>query len=194
MENTVNELVIGDIHLLYMDVSGVGKESEYRELSAYRREKVNRLRYADDKKLSIAAELLLIYGIKKYYPDIEIPLSYEITDAGKPELPGVHFSLAHSGSYAVCAIADTAVGVDIERADRKGRGVAERYFSPNECALPLAYIWTRKEAVAKADGRGIAIGLDTFDVSGDIAIVDGNEYNIVTLPDTISGYYLSLAW
>ena len=66
--------------------------------------------------------------------------------------------------------------VDIERIRprRSLSGLARRFFSAPEqgeiAAAPdplLAFyrVWARKEAVIKADGRGVSIGLDRFDVS-----------------------------
>lgn len=71
------------------------------------------------------------------------------------------------------------VGVDVESflTPRNAVNVAERYFAPEEAALLRAEsdpfvqteiffaIWTLKEAVLKADGRGLARGLDSFVVN-----------------------------
>ena len=104
---------------------------------------------------------------------------------GKPRLerdgrdgrPPIGFNLSHSGGRFVVAIAlDREPGVDIERVRprRDLEGLARRFFSPAEQAevgaapdpLDAFYrLWTRKEAVIKADGRGVGIGLDRFDVS-----------------------------
>lgn len=92
----------------------------------------------------------------------------------KPE-----FNLAHSGDWALVAIAGKAVGVDVERWDAavECRDLAEHYFSPAE-RLALAALadgdemrqgffqaWSRKEAYLKATGAGISNGLHHFDVS-----------------------------
>ena len=94
-----------------------------------------------------------------------------------PGRPPVGFNLSHSGERFVVAIAlGMEPGVDIERirAGRDLAGIARWSFSPAEqeevAAAPepmdaFYRIWSRKEAVIKADGRGIAIGLDRFDVN-----------------------------
>lgn len=101
---------------------------------------------------------------------------------GKPRLadhPSVHFSLSHSGDQAVLAVSDQReIGIDIECVRPLDHlDLARRYFHPNEVAaiesarppdeqlLAFFRIWTLKEAVVKAIGKGLSIPLETFDVS-----------------------------
>ncbi len=101
---------------------------------------------------------------------------------GKPRLadhPSVHFSLSHSGDQAVLAVSEQReIGIDIERVrPLEHLDLARRYFHSNEVAaiesvkppdeqlLAFFRIWTLKEAVVKAIGKGLSIPLDTFDVS-----------------------------
>lgn len=104
---------------------------------------------------------------------------------GKPALaprgglPALGFNVSHSGERFVVAVAaGMEPGVDVERIRprRSLSGLARRFFSPAEqeelAAAPdplgaFYRVWTRKEAVIKADGRGVAVGLDRFDVSAD---------------------------
>ncbi len=110
-------------------------------------------------------------------------LRFRARAAGKPELepdtgwgaePGLpaalRFNVSHSADLAVIAVAvGREVGVDVERL--KAIGEAERivasFFTPAENAAfmaipesdrPVAFLrgWTRKEAVLKAFGSGIA--------------------------------------
>lgn len=105
------------------------------------------------------------------------------TDAhGKPMLAGdgaLHFNLSHSGNLALIAIsASVEVGVDVEhiRPIHDLSRLAGRFFTPREAAAlaalpepnrPAAFFrsWTRKEAVLKATGLGIANGLRRVEVS-----------------------------
>ncbi len=103
---------------------------------------------------------------------------------GRPALALAHdqslgFNWSHSGSHALIAIGrHVAPGIDIERLRGRPRAlaIAERFFSAGEVAglagLPpaertLAFLelWTAKEAVLKALGRGIAFGLDRLSVA-----------------------------
>lgn len=95
---------------------------------------------------------------------------------GKPRLadhPGLHFNLSHSGELAVIATSTLGeVGIDLEalRPRPDLLPVARRFFAAEEAAMVEAFdgaarsraflrVWTRKEAVLKATGRGI--GIDT---------------------------------
>lgn len=97
---------------------------------------------------------------------------------GRPRLQdaparGLDFNWSHSGEHALVAIARGVVpGVDIERRRprRQALALARRFFDGAEVdaleALPEAArddafleLWTAKEALLKAHGRGIAYGL-----------------------------------
>lgn len=101
---------------------------------------------------------------------------------GKPYLPGgPEFSLTHGGTLAAVLVADGPCGVDAEALSRR---VAhpERLFSPQELATGLspAALWTRKEALFKADGRGLALFRADADVSGPTACLGGRPYVLTT--------------
>jgi 4'-phosphopantetheinyl transferase len=112
-------------------------------------------------------------------------LSFSIGAHGKPAIAaisfnrGIEFNLSHSGDLALVAVAwEQRVGVDVERI-RDGisaQVIARQYFSRSEVAellaLPSDYqevgffnCWTRKEAYIKAQGLGLSLPLESFDVS-----------------------------
>lgn len=99
---------------------------------------------------------------------------------GKPALASAgmpHFNLSHSGALTALAVAYAVeVGVDVElpRRTRDVLALAQRYFASAETAsltrLPVPLraaafyaLWTCKEAVLKALGRGLAFGLDRLE-------------------------------
>jgi 4'-phosphopantetheinyl transferase len=103
---------------------------------------------------------------------------------GKPELSpnsdNIAFNVAHSEDTILIALTRTgSLGVDVEYFDRKTdiMEVAQYNFTANEhrslelITDPLSRIrtfyryWTRKEAVLKADGRGLIASLASFDIS-----------------------------
>lgn len=103
---------------------------------------------------------------------------------GKPEILAMEgstlsFNLAHSKNTLLIAIRRKgSIGVDVEYLDRATdiMEVANANFTENESkALAAAdpetrlrtfyRYWTRKEAIGKADGRGLLLPLASFDVS-----------------------------
>lgn len=98
---------------------------------------------------------------------------------GKPALAagGLEFNLSHSGSAAVVALArGVEVGVDLESPGRSRphAELARRYFCGPEAQsientpdalreTAFLRLWTAKEAVLKALGRGLAFGLDKLE-------------------------------
>jgi 4'-phosphopantetheinyl transferase len=103
---------------------------------------------------------------------------------GRPELAPpwnqlLQFNWSHSGGKAVIAVArGIAPGIDIEQVRPRPRAMelAERFFHPDEIkalrALDVSKreyrfleLWTGKEAVLKALGRGVAFGLHRLRLS-----------------------------
>lgn len=90
------------------------------------------------------------------------------------------FNWSHCVDHAAVVLAGgLAPGIDIERLDERANALrlAQRYFHPAEiaslAALPtparsraFLELWTAKEAVLKAMGRGLAFGLHRLQVSG----------------------------
>jgi 4'-phosphopantetheinyl transferase len=100
---------------------------------------------------------------------------------GKPELANedqspLNFNLSHSKTIALLAVAHgQPVGVDVEDIHPIEPEVAETHFSAAELSqlsglegdawLTGFYrCWTRKEAILKAEGVGLHLALDSFDV------------------------------
>lgn len=130
---------------------------------------------------------MLLGGCYAVSPTV-IPLQYGLH--GKPGLafedlnstfPHIEFSVSHSGSFGLIAIAvGVEVGVDIEEFNPgvKALSLAERFFAPAETQdlrnlaredqLAGFYRgWTCKEAYIKATGRGLSLPLDSFAVAID---------------------------
>lgn len=105
-----------------------------------------------------------------------VTLSIAKAEFGKPYLPDyptVQFNLSHSANYYAIAITNNVpVGIDLEvfKARKNFTGLAEKCFAKDELAFwhslskdrqadVFFRFWTCKEAVVKATGRGIALGL-----------------------------------
>lgn len=132
----------------------------------------------------------LTHAWKRYilsqYLEHQFPqqLSFIKDKYGKPylKLPVKHdlqFNISHSANTALIAVTKTyEIGVDIEKinADINFLELTEEFFSPTEykqlvnlCPteqlLAFYRLWTLKEAVVKALGKGLSYSLSSFDVS-----------------------------
>jgi 4'-phosphopantetheinyl transferase len=138
---------------------------------------------------------------------------------GRPALAAPHESLAfnwsHSGDWALLAIArGIAPGIDLERWRQRPHvlEIAQRFFCAEEAAAlamldagqrtsAFLELWTAKEAVLKALGRGIAFGLERLRftvppaapgllwLDGD----DASQWQLQRLPDD-GDFVATLAW
>lgn len=139
---------------------------------------------------------------------------------GRPQLApwldqSIGFNWSHSGDRALLAVArGITPGVDVERLRQRPRAlaIAERFFSreesaalaalpSDELALSFLELWTAKEAVTKAIGRGIAFGLDRLSIGThpdrlSLQRLDGDDANAWQLhrltPEP--GLVAALAW
>jgi 4'-phosphopantetheinyl transferase len=139
---------------------------------------------------------------------------------GRPALSAIHaapldFNWSHSGECALVAIGrQFTPGIDIERRRDRTRAldIAEHYFCKDELAALNAVpadlrssafleLWTAKEAVLKALGRGLAFGLDRLHIVSDhgqprLQWLDGDDaraWQIHRL-DVGDGYLAAVAW
>jgi len=117
-------------------------------------------------------------------------LEFAATEQGKPYLKApcpvdqrICFNVSHSHGFALIAVSlDRDLGVDIERIQNRidYASLAERFFNPDETKAIMAFpedkrleafyvCWARKEALLKAIGNGISMGLGKFQVSVDPA-------------------------
>ena len=93
---------------------------------------------------------------------------------GKPEMNNLAFSLTHAGHRWALALSSYRVGVDIERILPVDASLYLELASEEQAALHTVphwdrtraffTIWTRKEAYAKALGRGLSIPLTDYAV------------------------------
>jgi 4'-phosphopantetheinyl transferase len=180
------ELAAAEVHIWQagLEVSAGMLHELQATLSADELTRAARFHFARDRDRFIAAHAIVRDILARYLQASPAALEFSNNEYGKPALAGnwrdgPRFNLSHSGELVVIAIArDREVGVDVEQyaPNRADLAVAEHYFSPAELARlralpedvrPRAFFncWTRKEAYIKALGMGLAVPLDSFDVS-----------------------------
>jgi 4'-phosphopantetheinyl transferase len=176
------EIVEGEIEIWRVALGPVGEE-EFAVLSAEERERAERTRSAAAREAFVAcrAALRRILGAASGQRPEAIRLM--VTREGKPDFEerpgGLHFNVSHSGMTGLVALRRGGpVGVDVEvvREVADPAGVARRFFQQEEvaaleklgyCSRAFLGVWTRKEAVVKALGSGLAGVLGRFAVGCD---------------------------
>ncbi len=120
------------------------------KVNTARQEKAKRLVSPTARAQSLGVGLLLRYAIEN-----DTELEYEkirfLTEKnGKPYAEGnpFYFSLSHSGDYAVCAISNSPVGVDIEKEKELSERMQKRFAQS-------VLEWTKIEAKGKLTGGGV---------------------------------------
>ena len=161
----------------YFDVSALTGAQYDAALAALpweeRRQRVGRLARPEARLLCLGAGTLLAYALRQTGA-ADLTLAYG--NNGKPRLahhPDIHFNLSHSGTLAVCAVADRRVGVDVERPRAVSEALVRRVLTAEEQtwlagqADPKAAfirLWTRKESFLKRSGEGLSSRPDGFSV------------------------------
>lgn len=144
-------------------------------LSTNERVRAGRLKRPQDRERSLEAHCAIRRLLAFQLGVDPRCLEFDATAVGKPFLAGpaqdLQFNLSHSGRHGLIAVAnDQSVGVDIEvrRPISDLLGVTLKIATPREARLlkqlptnqvhsAFFELWTRKEAVLKALGRGFFI-------------------------------------
>ena len=146
------------------------------------RVRLDRFRQTVDKERHALAHSLKRIVISRYVSCAPSELVFSQSSFGKPfclHSKAPHFNLSHSGDWVVLAVStEGEVGVDVEFVrEFDTDGIIRRIGSPREiniyqnsdspkqCFLRL---WTQKEAISKACGQGISVGLSSIPCSGEI--------------------------
>lgn len=176
-----------DVDVACLDIAAVA-ECEWIRLAALLDEsesaRAARFVFEADRRAYIGAHALLRVLLSRRANIAPAAWRFASAPLGKPYLVSpprdLGFNLSHTRGMAAVAVAEAReVGVDVEALAqaRDVLRVADRFFAPEEAAAIRAAtgeearnnlffsIWTLKEAVVKAEGRGLSRGLDSFVVS-----------------------------
>jgi len=154
------------------------------ELDDTERQQCLRFYHARDRLSYAAAHALLRRALASRLHCEPRTLSFQRSPEGRPLLSSpsntdLDFNLSHTqGFVAVALCANGRVGVDVEALDRRSRFTpddAQAYGLSQDEAEQLSEIpdsdqrneaflalWTAREAIAKADGRGLSLPLNTI--------------------------------
>lgn len=163
------------------DISPAEYARAYALLSAEKRARIDRFRFPDDKKRSLAGELLARRAVAEECGAAEEEIVFASGANGKPYVLGLpaEFNVSHSGALVVCAADGPGrpLGIDVERIEPISLSVARRVCTAEELRALFGHapareeyvrtedvellrrfyaLWTRKEAYVKCTGEGIA--------------------------------------
>lgn len=174
------------------------------------RERAGRYRFDDDRRRSIVARAATRRLLGRYLGADPRGLTIVEGEHGKPALASreIEFNASHSGDLVALAFASmTPVGIDIERQRtlRNPLALARRFFSADELTFLTASadineafftVWTAKEAIVKANGRGIAASdLRAFTVPFGASQLRPavDIWSVATIEPTLNGYHAAIA-
>ena len=150
----------------------------YTLANTRRRQKIDRMRFGKDKRLSLGVEMLLMHACH----DFGIDYANQQIDYDSHEKPffadsKIHFNLSHSEQRVMCVMASNPVGCDVEKITDIDLDIARRYFFRKEfeviekCRTQVEKndmffrLWTLKESFMKCTGLGFYLPLNEFEVS-----------------------------
>lgn len=154
-------------------------EKHFRLMCEEKQRRIQRFRSTEDKKRSIAGEMLARRAISKWCAVTEESIILATNQYGKPFAVGlpIEFNISHSENLAVCAVDHYPVGIDIERIRPVDLKIAKCICTDEELVYLFQHIpqesdfaktpdettlirffelWTTKEAYCKCCGVGIA--------------------------------------
>lgn len=161
------------------NLSDVEYDKWYSLMSEDKQRRVDRFRFVDDKKRTVAGEMLARKALVEWCSVSSESIVFDEHECGKPFVVGldVEFNISHSGDMVVCAVNDKPVGIDIEQIRPIDLGVAKRICTERELLYLFGHvpieedfvgtsnheiltqffeIWTAKEAYGKCIGTGIS--------------------------------------
>lgn len=158
-------------------------DSEYRKWYSLtdneKKKKIDLMLRRADRMRSVAADMLSRRAISEYCGVSAEKIIFSTGKNGKPYAVGldIHFNASHSGNFAVCAVSERSVGIDIERIRPVNLAAAKRCFNDDELVFLFGHVpqpeefkrcnqsdilirffrvWTAKEALIKRAGGSIA--------------------------------------
>lgn len=157
-------------------------------LSVQRLEKVLSYRFLLDRKLSVAAYMLLRLSLKESFC-IDEPVVFSYGKNGKPFLrdyPCIYFNLSHCKNAVACVVSYSEIGVDIEEITPVSDDLAKRvltayefeaYKTSENPSLQFFKYWVIKESYLKKTGQGICVDLTALssDDIGEKILINSNK-------------------
>jgi 4'-phosphopantetheinyl transferase len=156
-----------------------------------------------DRTSNLLGKVLLLEGLKSLHLNSSLD-ELKVNGYNKPYLSDFFdFSISHSGEIVLCALTiGQKVGIDVEEIKEIDFEDFKRFFSTQQFdQIVGAYdpfsefykLWTIKESVVKADGRGLSLPLLSILIDGNLASVGSQKWFLHNLPIAVD-YKATLAY
>ncbi len=148
-------------------------------------ERSTKLVREEDRQAFLYRHHLLRTWLSHWLNKLPTALFFETNPFGKPYLPDteIQFNMSRCQDNLAFIFAPVMAGIDIEilRDPAPFLPIAKRFFHPEEQELiskgtNFFDIWTRKEAILKAQGIGLFDGLASVDCSKNTLFLQGHNY------------------
>ena len=170
--------VDANVHVWDVDLSSAPHDNALSLLLPDERERAARFGDPERRHQYVTTRAVVRLLVAAYVRCMPGEVLIVIDARGKPTLArhhGLQVSISHCSARSLVAMARRAVGVDIERVDRRvdiDQAMALTLTTTERCELSsidgeerrLAYFrrWTHKESIAKGVGAGLALGFHRF--------------------------------
>ncbi len=152
--------------------------------------KISKYSSKEKKQQRLDGLALLSEALKNNRDEKDISLLY-YTDFGKPCIASnIDFSISYSHTTTILGFMNNGIiGVDVEQIRPIDSKQFKDYFTKNEWNILIQKgynnidflrLWTRKEAVAKAIGKGAFFDFKLIEVLDDNARIEGKILNLTT--------------
>lgn len=139
----------------------------YEKMPGYRKEKIDKMKPANSKRLSLGAGILFYKGLKELGLESEA-VKIRLGENEKPYIDGeegVFFNLSHSGNIAVAAFSDREVGIDVEKIKTFNDSLVEYVFDEKEISAVKKLAESHKDN--NTDNYSFDNDLDNISAIGD---------------------------
>lgn len=154
----------------------------------------------DEQLRSVLARLVLQQLLMSQGFSADVLNHYQTDEYGRPSIDeSIDFSIAHADDYVLCAVSKTTrLGIDIEKhrdicIDDYSISLSEKELEDlTDSTAPIPdffMLWTKKEAISKANGKGLGILLPDMVIEKDFATCEHFKWNLKEL--NINPHYAS---
>lgn len=176
----------------------------FKDVPAKFSAEVRRYKFWKDQCRSLLGRVLLKTGLNNL-SDGQLTLDDVLYSVhGRPYVNrDIDFNISHSGDYVLCAITRNArLGIDVEQIRPVNMEFFRQILTQSQLALILEAedpkaaffrIWTMKESLMKADGRGFNLPMEHIEFKDGGANINGQHWFLREIPmDTSYACHLAL--